>query len=169
MLVRILGQTTTQAYIAAKEVVEKCGCTVFHDSMEYLPDMEIDLNIAPLLTEKIPSDVIREPRFGTLIFHPSPLPYGRGAASIKWAYKRNEAVTAATWFWADEGLDTGNICEQEIVKIDHTIKPRQFYERDIIPALCRTLERCLSSLKIGLKREVKQQGKYATFDRKEGL
>ena len=95
--------------------------------------------------------------------------YGRGAASIKWAYKRNEAVTAATWFWADEGLDTGNICEQEIVKIDHSIKPRQFYERDIIPALCRTLERCLSSLKIGLKREVKQQGKYATFDRKEGL
>lgn len=93
----------------------------------------------------------------------------KAPASKVRAYKRNEAVTAATWFWADEGLDTGNICEQEIVKIDHTIKPRQFYERDIIPALCRTLERCLSSLRMGLKREIKQQGKYATFDRKEGL
>lgn len=166
MLVRILGDKNTKAYKEAESVVLRCGCKVFHDSMEYIPDSEIDLAIAPLLTSKVTLDTLMEPRLGTLIFHPSPLPYGRGAASIKWAYKRNESVTAATWFWADNGLDTGNICEQEIVKIDHSVRPRQFYENDIIPALGRTLERCLNSLKIGLKREIRQMSKYATFDKK---
>lgn len=35
-------------------------------------------------------------------------------------------IMAATWFWTNNELDTGNICEQEIVKIDPNIKPRQF-------------------------------------------
>ena len=169
MLVRILGNTNAKAYLLAKEVVEKCGCVVFHESMEYIPGSEIDLNIAPLLTDKVPSDTLFEPRYGTLIFHPSPLPYGRGSASIKFAYKRKEPITAATWFWADLGLDTGNICEQEILKIDHSVQPRLFYEKEVLPAMERTLERCLNSLKIGLKREIKQVEKYSSFDRKKDL
>ena len=34
-------------------------------------------------------------------------PHGRGASSIKWAYKRKEPVTAATWFWANDGKAAG--------------------------------------------------------------
>ena len=101
-----------------------------------------------------------------MIFHPSPLPYGRGASSIRWAYRRREPITAATWFWADIGLDTGDICEQEIVKIDYDLQPREFYELDIIPAMRRTLERCLNGLQMGIKRRIPQVEKYATFDLK---
>lgn len=162
MVINIVGKSDTLAYIAAMNVITRLG----HTSCSGEPSTA-DLTIAPLLTEKVPHDEIMAPRLGTLIFHPSPLPYGRGAASIKWAYKRGEPITAATWFWADDGWDTGDICEQEIVKIDYSLRPRDFYERHIIPAMCRTLERALNSLQMGIKRVVPQVEDYATFDRIE--
>lgn len=84
--------------------------------------------------------------------------------SIKWAYKRGELITAATWFWVDSGYDTGDICEQEIVKIDYGVRPRVFYEQETIPAMIRTLERCLDNLQKGIVRRVLQIERYATYD-----
>lgn len=115
MIIKILGNKDSQAYKIAEACVREKGHRVWNESTG-----AYDLAIAPLLTEKVSVEVLKEPLYGTLIFHPSPLPYGRGASSIKWAYKRQEPITAATWFWADNGLDTGDICEQEIVKIDYS-------------------------------------------------
>jgi hypothetical protein len=69
-------------------------------------------------------------------------------------------ITAATWFWATDD----DICEQEIVKIDYNLRPREFYERHIIPTMCRTLERGLTGVEEGLKRRIKQVEEYATYD-----
>lgn len=76
------------------------------------------------------------------------------------------AVTAATWFWATSGLDAGDICEQEIVKIDYGLRPREFYQSDIIPAMLRTLKRCLNNLQNGIIRRIPQVEKYSTYDAK---
>ena len=160
MKIRILGNNQTEAYKRADRLVKSLG---HKTTFSGIPD----LAIAPLLTEILTLEQIHEPWFGTLIFHPSPLPYGRGAASIKWAYKRREPITAATWFWADAGLDTGPICEQEIIKIDYSKRPREFYRDDILPAMLRTLERCLKGIQMGFKREIPQVERYASFDRRE--
>ncbi len=58
---------------------------------------------------------------------------------------------------------TGN-CEQEIIKIDYNLRPREFYNEHIIPAMERTLKRCLSSIEKGVKRQIKQVEEYATYD-----
>ena len=137
MVIKILGNKETLAYKYAESLLRKKGHKIWHSQYAYS-----DLAIAPLLTQKISEEELKEPLHGTLIFHPSPLPYGRGSASIKWAYSRKEPITAATWFWADNGYDTGDICEQEIIRIDYDLRPREFYERDILPAMLRTLERC---------------------------
>lgn len=158
MKVKILGNRETEAFKRADKLVRSLGHSVVFGDVA-------DVAIAPLLTERLTLEQIHEPWFGTLIFHPSPLPYGRGAASIKWAYRRKEPITAATWFWADEGLDTGAICEQEIIKIDYSKRPRDFYNDDVLPAMERTLKRCLIMLQIGFKREVPQVDKYASFDK----
>ena len=168
MKIRILGDKTTAAYLAAEQLVRSKGHTLFDDSEHYIGDDYLDLAIAPFLSKKIDDATIAQPKYGTLIFHPSPLPYGRGASSIKWAYSRKEAITAATWFWANDRLDAGDICEQEIVKIDYDVTPKEFYENDIIPAMLRTLERALNALSTGLKREIKQVEKYATYDKRMG-
>lgn len=159
LIVKILGNIDTPAYKESEKIVKKLGMYIWNENSP-----RIDVSIAPLLMQKISDEELSYPHYGTLVFHPSPLPYGRGASSIKWAYKRGDPITAATWFWADSGYDTGNICEQEIVKIDYTIRPRDFYLNDIIPAMARTLERCLMSLQIGVKREIPQINKYSSFD-----
>ena len=107
-----------------------------------------------------------EPIKGTLIFHPSPLPHGRGASAIKWAYERKEPITAASWLWANNKLDGGDICEMEILAIDHGIRPRDYYELHVIPAMERTLERCLNAISRGFIRRVPQVEAYATYDPK---
>ena len=158
--VKILGAAETVAYNAAQELVRKFGCK----TVESLP--LADVAIAPLLTEKLSEEEVNAPRFGTLVFHPSPLPHGRGASAIKWAYKRKEPITAATWFWADKGLDTGDICEQEIVRIDYDLRPHDFYMQHIVPAMLRTLERSLKWLECGMIHRVPHVEQYASYDRR---
>lgn len=160
MVVRIYGDENTAAYEAAKALVSRLGHTVTDVTRM------ADLAIAPLLTEILPAETLGIPAYGTLIFHPSPLPYGRGASAIKYAYKRREPITAATWFWADSGIDTGDVCEQEIVKVDYALRPREFYVQDIVPAMLRTLERALTDISKGYIRKVPQVEKYSTYDRK---
>lgn len=77
-----------------------------------------------------------------------------------------EPITAATWFWADSGYDTGDICEQEIVKINYDVRPRAFYEQEIIPAMLRTLGRCLDNIDKGVIRRIPQVEAYSTYDKK---
>jgi methionyl-tRNA formyltransferase len=158
MVVDILGEPHTEAYALALRLLTGRGHTLAAG------DAEADLAVAPLLTKKIGGEKLSAPRLGTLIFHPSPLPYGRGASAIRWAYRRREPVTAATWFWATERLDAGDICEQEIVRVDYALRPREFYEQEMLPAMLRTLERALIALEQGVARRAPQVEKYATYD-----
>lgn len=158
MRINILGDVGTPAYTACWQlIVERNHCMTADNP---------HLAIAPLLTRILGLEEITAPSFGTLIFHPSPLPYGRGASSIKYAYNRKEPITAATWFWADSGVDSGDICEQEIISIDHTRRPREFYELHVIPAMVRTLDRALEGIEQGIIRRVPQRHEYATYDRR---
>ncbi|GEM_PF-4662703 len=159
MIVDILGDKNTNAYIKAAELTRLLGHTIT-DGSHFVKHVAI----APLLTEKLSHEQLCEPIYGTLIFHPSPLPYGRGAKSIRMAYKRNEPVTAATWFWANHRYDAGDICEQEIIKIDYLLSPREFYDEHIIPGMLRTLRRALNDLERGIKRQIQQVEKYSSYD-----
>lgn len=77
-----------------------------------------------------------------------------------------EPGTAATWIWANGQLDGGDICESEIVKIDYNLSPKEFYAAHIIPALERTLKRCLIAIASGYIRRVPQVDEYASYDAK---
>lgn len=156
MKVQVLGDSYAPAVLSARQTARRLGHKIVESNA--------DIAIAPLLTKKISDEQIREPLYGTLIFRPSPLPYGRGASAIRWAYRRKEPITAATWFWASGELDGGDICEQEIIKIDYELRPREFYEQHIIPAMLRTLERCLNDVQKGFKRRIPQIEEYASYD-----
>jgi methionyl-tRNA formyltransferase len=161
MKISLLGKRDCPAFQMSRDMLLGKGHGIV--SHNAIPD----LAVAPLLTEILSEDMMSAPLFGTLIFHPSPLPYGRGADAIKYAYARGEFVTAATWFWANAGkVDSGDICEQEIIKIDYSMTPRQFYEAHVIPALLRTLERAVDGVASGNGRRIPQLEEYATFDYK---
>jgi methionyl-tRNA formyltransferase len=161
MKVELLGDKTSktsEAYKMAYDLLIELGHKIV------CRPVQPDIAVAPFLREILSAEELFWPWHGTLIFHPSPLPYGRGASAIRWAYRRQEPITAATWFWANEKLDAGDICEQEIVKIDYTLRPREFYERDILPAMLRTLERAIRGVASGEARRIPQIEKYASYD-----
>ena len=76
MIIKILGNKDSQAYKIAEACVREKGHRVWNESTGVY-----DLAIAPLLTEKVSVEVLKES------------PYGRGASSIKWAYNaKNQSL-----------------------------------------------------------------------------
>ncbi len=124
----------------------------------------VDVAVAPLMRRKITPDELAGPRMGTLVFHPSLLPIHRGRDAIRWAFFFDEKYTGATWFWADEGYDTGDICEQEVLPIQHGEAPRQFYERAVIPSALRLLRFAMDDLAAGIVRRRPQVHEHATYE-----
>ncbi|MBP2638276.1 MAG: hypothetical protein H6Q72_4183 [Firmicutes bacterium] len=156
----IYGDRSLPVIQECKKTVEEFGAIIVDETCK------ADLAIAPLLTQKLSSREIRLPKLGTLIFHPSLLPRHRGPDAIRWAFALGEKYSGVTWFWADEGLDTGDICEQEVLAIREGEKPRAFYSRAVIPAATRTLKRVLQLLSRGVIRRVPQLHEDATYEYK---
>jgi methionyl-tRNA formyltransferase len=146
-------------------IVSACATLLENKDQSLVPGLSgADAGIAPLLTQKLTQDDIAKTKHGVLIFHPSLLPRHRGRDSIKWAFKLGESYTGATWFWATEGLDTGDICEQEVLAILPDERPREFYERAVIPSALRMLGFIVDDLRRGVVRRRPQQHENATFE-----
>jgi methionyl-tRNA formyltransferase len=125
---------------------------------------ESDVALGPHLRRRLSPDEIAAPPMGTLIFHPSILPFRRGPDSVRWAVRSGDRVSGVTWFWADKGLDTGDICEQEPVVVPPGITPRDLYHCRMVPAGLRALERALSGILAGRPRRVPQEHAIATYE-----
>jgi methionyl-tRNA formyltransferase len=128
-----------------------------------LPDAA-DVAIAPLLTRRLTPEEWEAPYYGTLIFHPSALPYRRGPDAIRQTVAAGERVSAATWFWCDSGLDTGDICEQELVILAPGESPGRAYHTRFIPAGLVALRRALIGILGNLPRRLRQDETLATYD-----
>lgn len=130
----------------------------------YTPE-EADVAIAPLLTRRLNASEYNAPRIGTLIFHPSALPYRRGPDAVRHTVEAHERVTAATWFWCADGLDTGDLCEQQTVVLKPGESPGRAYHTRIAPAGLEALARALDGIARGKPRRVPQDNELATYDR----
>jgi methionyl-tRNA formyltransferase len=149
---------------ATPPVIQACLELLEKDHRIVADPRDADLAVAPLLTEILTMDAINAPRVGTLVFHPSLLPRHRGADAIKWAFKLGETYTGVTWFWPDAGIDTGDICEQDVLAILPGETPRDFYARAVIPAAVRTLARAIEGVAAGRPRRVPQQREHGTYE-----
>ena len=107
---------------------------------------------------------IYAPLQGTLIFHPSILPYHRGPDAIRWAVLSGERVSGVTWFWCDDGLDTGPICEQEPVLLMPGESPGRAYHTRFVPAGVRAFKRAVDGCLNGYPRRVKQEAGLGTYE-----
>ena len=65
----------------------------------------------------LPACILSIPRYGVVGFHPAELPNNRGRHPIIWALCLGLEYTASTFFFMDEGADTGDIIAQEKIKI----------------------------------------------------
>ena len=123
-----------------------------------------DVAIAPLLRRRLTDEEWAAPVHGTLIFHPSALPYRRGPDAIKHTIAAGERVSAATWFWCNGKLDAGDVCEQELVVLLPGELPRDAYEHRFKPAGLRALQRALAGVANDNPRRIRQDELLATYD-----
>ena len=125
-------------------------------------------SLAPCWRRRIPTSELLAPASGVLVFHPSPLPHGRGPDAIRAAVSAGERVGAATWFWASEGLDEGDLCEQEFFVLDPSESPGRAYHTRYVPAGVRSLSRAVCGIIDGCPRRVRQDSSLASWHAKRG-
>ncbi|KAM4800114.1 LOW QUALITY PROTEIN: cytosolic 10-formyltetrahydrofolate dehydrogenase [Urocitellus parryii] len=91
-----------------------------------------ELNVLPFCSQFIPMEVISAPQHGSIIYHPSLLPRHRGASAINWTLIHGDK-RGFTIFWADDGLDTGDLLLQKECEVlpDDTVST--LYNRFPLP------------------------------------
>jgi methionyl-tRNA formyltransferase len=85
-------------------------------------------------------DVLDVPSLGVIGFHPAELPHNRGRHPLIWALALGLERTAATFFYMDEGADSGDILSQRSVSIDQTDDAASLYEKVTTVALAQISE-----------------------------
>lgn len=74
-------------------------------------------------------EVLSVPELGFIGFHPTKLPRNRGRHPIIWALVLGLSETASTFFFMDEGADSGDLLSQRDVPIRWTDDARDLYDR----------------------------------------
>nr|WP_246439721.1 formyltransferase family protein [Bacillus benzoevorans] len=74
-------------------------------------------------------DVLKIPTYGCIGMHPTLLPIGRGRAPIPWPIIKGLEETGVTMFKLDEGVDTGDIIGQGVIKLDKNTTATELYQK----------------------------------------
>lgn len=85
------------------------------ESVAYLKTFRPDMIVVSAFGQILPKEILQMPRYGCINVHASLLPKYRGAAPIQQAVINGDAVSGVTIMRMDEGLDTGDMIEQEKV------------------------------------------------------
>lgn len=112
-------------------------------------------------------EVLAVPRLGTIGFHPAGLPANRGRQPLIWALALGLPETASTFFFLDEGADSGDILSQEPVAILDEDDAGTLYAKVTAVAL-RQIETFTPQLAAGTFPRRPQDSSRATSWRKRG-
>lgn len=88
------------------------------EAVEQLRTYEADIFVVAAFGQILSKEILDMPKYGCVNIHASLLPKYRGAAPIQWAVIDGEEETGVTIQQMNEGVDTGDIISQEVVKLD---------------------------------------------------
>lgn len=94
---------------------EKVKNSEFVDILKQInPDVIVVIAFGQILSKEI----LDLPKYGCINVHASLLPKYRGAAPIQWAVIDGEETSGVTTMYMAEGLDTGDMIDKAIIKLD---------------------------------------------------
>jgi len=88
------------------------------EAVAQLRTYEADIFVVAAFGQILSKEILDMPKYGCVNIHASLLPKYRGAAPIQWAVIDGEEETGVTIQQMNEGVDTGDILTQEVVKLD---------------------------------------------------
>lgn len=105
------------------------------ESVEWLLKKSPDIIFCFGWSQLIKQAVLKLPKIGVIGFHPSLLPENRGRHPIIWALVLGLNKTGSTFFYMDEGADSGDILSQKVVNIYQKDDAQSLYDRIVETAL----------------------------------
>lgn len=101
-------------------------------------------------------------RLGNIGFHPAALPKMRGRAVIPWTILLNLPKTAASLFWLDEGVDSGDILAQTEITVAADETAQSLYKKQT-DALASMLPAAVMSVLDGTAKRIPQDHSKASY------
>lgn len=99
------------------------------ETLQALKELGIDWLFIIGWSQIAKKEVLEVPSKGCIGMHPTLLPVGRGRAAIPWAIIKGLDQTGVTMFKLDEGVDTGEIIGQGVIKISDKTTATGLYEK----------------------------------------
>lgn len=128
---------------------------------ELIKACDPDIIISFYYRKILKSNVLSIPRLGAINVHSAILPKGRGPAPTMWNVINGDEFAGATIHYMDEGIDSGDIIDQKIVRI----AGRTGFElnRDLMYACYDLVVSNFKSICEGTNKRVKQNHDEAEF------
>ena len=128
---------------------------------EIAPDVVYCFGWSSLLKKEI----LAIPRLGVVGYHPTALPQNRGRHPIIWALALGLSETASTFFFMDEGADSGDILSQVAVEISPSDDAASLYGK-LVHAALRQVTTFTAQLASGAYPHIPQDHSRASYWRK---
>ncbi|MFH4973651.1 hypothetical protein AB6A40_000360 [Gnathostoma spinigerum] len=125
---------------------------------------DAELNVLPFCTQFIPLEITEEPKYKSIIYHPSILPAHRGASAINWTLICGDKKAGFTIFWADAGLDTGPILLQKTVDVHENDTLNSLYKRFLYPEGVKGMAEAVKLIATGTAPKIVQSEEGASYE-----
>lgn len=99
------------------------------ENIEYIKSLNPDVIYCFGWSRLIRSELLNIAPYGVVGFHPAELPKNRGRHPIIWALVLGLTQTGSTFFFMDEGADSGDILSQKTITIEQDDNARSLYDK----------------------------------------
>lgn len=99
------------------------------ESLEWVHERKPDVIFCFGWSRLINTPLLSLPPMGVVGFHPAALPANRGRHPLIWALVLGLRETASTFFWMDEGADSGDLLSQTKVPVYESDDAADLYQR----------------------------------------
>lgn len=138
------------------------------ETIDWIKKKEPDYIFCFGFSKLLKKEILNVPKKGVIGYHPTLLPSNRGRHPLIWALALGLKETGSTFFFMDEGADSGDILSQTKFSIDEKDNAASLYKKAINQAL-KQLEEFLPKLKSNNYSRVKQDDSLANTWRKRNI
>ena len=135
------------------------------DSIQWITALNPDVIFCFGWSSLIKKEILNIAPMRVVGFHPAKLPMNRGRHPLIWALALGLKESASTFFFMDEGADTGDILSQVDFEISYQDDARNLYDKVVEIALIQ-IEEFIPALEKGTYTKIKQNEKESNSWRK---
>lgn len=135
------------------------------DTLEWIQSLSPDIIFCFGWSSLLKKELLNLPPMGVVGFHPTKLPHNRGRHPLIWSLVLGLEQGGSTFFFMDEGADSGDILSQEEFSIAKTDDAASLYAKVIDTAL-KQIESFVPQLQNNTYNRVAQNHNQANYWRK---